>query len=169
MQNVSPQLITFVVLVPLIGWRLWTRVRRMIGRQRLSGLRPWITALVFPLLIVVLGLQAQANPMALGLLAVGLAAGVLLGVYGHTKTRFEHTSEGLFYTPNAHLGIALSALFTGRIVYRLYEIYANAGAAPSLANPLTLGLFGLLAGYYVSYAIGLLRWRQRVLREAASL
>jgi hypothetical protein len=39
-------------------------------------------------------------------------------------------------------------------------------------SPLTLGVFGLLAGYYIAYAVGLLRWRFAVLaakrrREAA--
>ncbi len=29
-------------------------------------------------------------------------------------------------------------------------------------SPLTLAIFGTLAGYYVTYAIGLLRWRARV-------
>jgi hypothetical protein len=28
--------------------------------------------------------------------------------------------------------------------------------------PLTVAIFGTLAGYYVTYAIGLLRWRRRV-------
>jgi len=30
------------------------------------------------------------------------------------------------------------------------------------ASPLTMAIFGTLAGYYVSYAIGLLRWRAQV-------
>ena len=30
------------------------------------------------------------------------------------------------------------------------------------SNPLTMAIFGTLAGYYVTYAIGLLRWRARV-------
>jgi hypothetical protein len=31
-------------------------------------------------------------------------------------------------------------------------------------SSLTLAVFGLLAGCYIAYAIGLLRWRLRVLR-----
>ena len=31
-------------------------------------------------------------------------------------------------------------------------------------SPLTILAFGLLAGYYISYAVGLARWRMRVLR-----
>ena len=29
-------------------------------------------------------------------------------------------------------------------------------------SPLTLAIFGTLAGYYVAYAIGLIRWARRV-------
>ena len=32
------------------------------------------------------------------------------------------------------------------------------------SSPLTMAIFGTLAGYYVTYAIGLLRWRAQVSR-----
>jgi len=84
-------------------------------------------------------------------------------------TRFEPTPEGLFYTPNAYLGIALSLLFFGRLVYRMVEVYAITSAAsptpPSFgSSSLTLAVFGLIAGYYVTYAVGLMLWRNRELR-----
>jgi hypothetical protein len=40
--------------------------------------------------------------------------------------------------------------------------YADPAASNFAASPLTLGIFGLLAGYYVTYAIGLVRWRLSV-------
>lgn len=49
------------------------------------------------------------------LVPAGIAA---LGVYGLRLTRFERTPTGLFYTPNAHLGIALSLLLVLRLGYR---------------------------------------------------
>ena len=75
----------------------------------------------------------------------------------------------MFYTPNAHLGIALSLLFVARLAYRFVEVFVIAPAAPRSGaefaqSPLTLAVFGLLAGYYISYAIGLVRWRARVFR-----
>lgn len=93
----------------------------------------------------------------------------MLAVYGLRQTRFEPTPQGLFYTPNAHLGIALSVLFVGRILYRLGEVYvldttASPGTSDFVRSPLTLAVFGLLAGYYIAYAVGLVRWRNRVLR-----
>ncbi|HET9470959.1 MAG TPA: hypothetical protein VFO24_07615, partial [Usitatibacter sp.] len=78
-------------------------------------------------------------------------------------TRFERTAEGFFYTPSAHIGIALSALLAVRIAWRLFEVGAGAAAAggPDFArSPLTLAVFGTLAGYYAAYAVGLIRWRR---------
>ena len=40
----------------------------------------------------------------------------------------------------------------------------STSAADFVRSPLTLAVFGLLAGYYIAYAIGLVRWRYRVLR-----
>jgi hypothetical protein len=87
-------------------------------------------------------------------------------------TKFEVTPEGLFYTPNAHIGIALSVLFVGRVVYRMFVLYSTNPYAPQspddfAASPLTLAIFGLLAGYYVTYAIGLINWRKRVEQSPA--
>jgi hypothetical protein len=148
----------------LILWRFYSRVRRMVGRQQLSTVRPWITVCVFPVLTVLLVIASIAQPLSPLALAAGLVVGVCLGVYGLRKTRFENTPQGLFYTPNAHLGVALSLLLLGRIIYRLIQVYGASGspAGPqinSATTPLTLMIFGTLAGYYVTYAVGLLRWK----------
>jgi hypothetical protein len=165
-----PSLLVSIGVVALVAWRFYSRVRRMIGRQRLSRVRPWVTVALFPLLIVVFGLGSLAHPAnALSLLA-GVALGVGLGVYGLRLTRFEQTPQALFYTPSAHLGIALSALLFGRVAYRLAQLYLAtpgglrmpASPADFVSSPLTLAIFGTLAGYYTAYAVGLLRWRQRV-------
>ena len=169
MRALNPSTVTLLVSLPLIGWRIYARFRRMVGRQRLSKVRPWITLAIFPELILLLAFAATSHVERLGLLAAGLLVGALLGVFGIDQTRFEPTPQGLFYTPNAHLGIALSLLLVGRIVYRFFEIYGLDPTVPHsmddfARSPLTLALFGLLAGYYVTYAIGLLRWRFGVLR-----
>jgi hypothetical protein len=167
--TLSPSTVTLLALVPLLAWRTYARIRRMVGRQRLSRVRPWITLTVFPLLIALLGLAAAGVPRSLAWMAAGLAAGALLGVFGLRRTRFEPTPQVLYYTPSAHLGIALSLLFIARIVYRVIDVLVIApadGGTPDdfLASTLTLAVFGLLAGYYIAYAIGLVRWRWCVLR-----
>lgn len=151
-------------IVALVGWRVYTRVKRLIGRQRLSAIRPWLTVVIFPILALALLLASWAHPAGALALAGGVTAGVALGFYGLRLTRFERTPEGFFYTPNAHLGIALSSLLLLRIGYRVAQLYFAAGAISEpptafVRSPLTLLIFGTLAGYYVAYAIGLLRWR----------
>jgi hypothetical protein len=163
MQSAIPSLLPFLVAVPVIVWRLYSRVRRSVGRQTLSKVRPWITLLLFPTLIVLLALAVRSHPASLSLMAGGVVAGAALGVFGLSKTKFENTPQGMFYTPNAHLGIALSAVFAARVIYRMFEIYSLGAQAQTIdfsRSPLTLGIFGLLAGYYVAYALGLIRWRR---------
>ena len=48
----------------LVGWRLYSRVRRMVARQRLSRVRPWVTLFVFPVLVVVLLVGSLSHPSA---------------------------------------------------------------------------------------------------------
>lgn len=167
MQAPGTATLVMLALIPLILWRVYSRVRRLVGRQRLSRIRPWITLAVFPILLLLLGWLAYPRLEPLAWLGGGLAGGALLALYGLRRTRFEPTREGLFYTPNAHLGIALSLLFIGRIAYRVIEVavlgHPN-GAVDFAQSQITLSIFGLLAGYYIAYAIGLVRWRFAVLR-----
>lgn len=157
----TPPALGLLILVPLIAWRLYARFRRLVGRQRLSRVRPWISLAVFPALAVLLAWMAQGHADALAWLGGALLAGALLAQYGLSRTGFEATPSGFFYTPHAPLGIALTVLFAGRIAYRIYEvIIAGPAAADFARSPLTLAIFGLLAGYYIAYAIGLVRWRR---------
>ena len=159
--------------MPLIAWRIYSRVRRHIGRQRLRPARPWITVTVFPLLVLLLGAAALPHPARLAWLALGLAAGAALGALALRRTHFEAGPDGLHYTPNAHLGILVSLLLVGRVAWRIYQVSTldPAQAVPPdefARSPATLAVFGILAGYYVRYACGLLRWRAGVLRAGAA-
>ena len=168
----TPQQIMLVVLIPLIAWRLYRRVRGLIGRQKSRMRRHWTAVVLFPVVTLLLALGAATHPTALAGLAAGLVVGIGLAIWGLKLTRFEHTAEGFFYTPNAHIGIALSVVFLARVAWRLLEIPAltvQQGAPPAFASSaLTLVVFGALAGYYTAYAAGLLRWRHAAKDAPAS-
>jgi hypothetical protein len=156
----------------LIAWRVYQRSRKLVGRQHFNSKRSWFSLVFFPLLIVGLLVGAYVQPVSVAVEIAGVLVGVGLAVYGLRLTKFENTAEGLYYTPNAHIGIALSLLLTGRVVYRLYQTYGSttAFAAPPQAlvrSPLTLLIVGTLAGYYAWYALGLIRW-QRSLPKSES-
>jgi hypothetical protein len=165
----AQHLLVTIAIIALIGWRMHSRIRRSIGRQRLSRIRPWITVVLFPLLTALLAFAALRSPEPIGIyLAGGAVVGIGLGFLGLRLTRFEVTPTGRFYTPSAHLGIALSVLLVCRIAWRFVAGgYPGAsGAAASgppggSLTPLTLLLVGMLAGYYTTYALGLLRWSAR--------
>jgi len=118
-----PSLLVSVGMAALIAWRTYSRVRRTIGRQAFSRTRALVTVVLFPLLLLSILFGAQAHPANLLALAAGAGLGVALGSYGLRLTKFEATPLGLFYTPSAHLGIALSLLFIGRIGYRFAQLY----------------------------------------------
>jgi len=173
MNNAHLPLAAYAGIALLVGWRIFRRVRRLVGRQRLTAWRPWLPVCVFPLLLIGLLLSSMHHPARAGAELAGIAIGLPLAVYSLRRTRFEVTPAGLFYTPSAHVGIALSLLLVARIVYRLVQSYVATAAftappAALLRSPLTVFIVGVLAGYYASYAVGLLRWRRRVLQQAQS-
>lgn len=171
----NPTTLTILALLPFIVWRLYARVRRMLTRQKLSRWRPWATLVAFPLLLGLLSLSAfvmpHPQPERLLWLVAGLAIGVGLGVLGLQRTRYEVTDAGLFYTPDARLGIALSVMLVGRFVWRMGELLISGPVPPERANeftfsPFTLVPIGMLAGYYMLYAAGLIRWKWRTAAAA---
>lgn len=167
----NPQLLAFLVVSPLIAWRMYSRIKRLVGRQRSTPIRPWFAVVLFPIVIALIAIVAFAHPLAIGALLGGLAAGVVLGFYGLKLTKFEKTDEGLFYTPNAHIGIALSLLLVVRLTYRMLQLFfvGNGSQIPVNnfgSSPMTLAILGTLAGYYFTYAVGHLLWRSRVTRES---
>ncbi|MDQ2927588.1 MAG: DUF1453 family protein [Pseudomonadota bacterium] len=165
--SLHPSLAVTLGVAVFIVWRMASRVRRMVGRQRLSNVRPWLSVVIFPLLALLLLFIALAKPATLLALLAGIGVGVGLGFVGLRLTRFEATAEGLFYTPNAYLGVALSVLLIARLGWRYAQLYgigalADGSPADLGRSPLTLLLFGMLAGYYAAYSAGLLRWKHRV-------
>lgn len=158
-----------LVFVALIAWRLQARIRRLVGRQRLSRRRSAFTLVLFPLLVVLLAIAPHPQPLEGSYLFLGIVLGAVLGLLGLRLTHFELLPEGCFYTPSSHLGVALALLLVGRLVWR-FATGALAGPVPAAPGggltPLTMLLFGALAGYYCTYTAGLLWWQFRERRIA---
>ena len=97
----------------------------------------------------------------------GLAGGVVLGIVGLWLTPFEHGPDGMFYSPNRWLALALTALVAARIGYGLWhgaQLWrGDAGHAAWLAQQGSLlAMGGLLLGYYLATSWGIWRrWLRR--------
>ena len=157
---VNNQAFIYIAVGALIAWRIYRRTRRSIGRQKLRPRRIIISLVLFAIssfFIILIGLH---NPLILLGFGAGIAGGVALGLLGLRLTQFETTEEGHFYTPDTRIGVSISLLLTGRIIYRI-AILNNTNAAvaaghpPAMGSPLTFFIAGLTFGYYIVYYIGL--------------
>jgi hypothetical protein len=150
---------TTILIIGIFAWSIYRRVRRNIGRQPLRPRRAIFSIVILSVIsVLIVGTSLQNINLPLGF-AAGLLLGALLGLVGLRLTQFETTDEGHFYTPNTHIGIAISVLFVGRIAYRFIVLGDAATAQNSLQpfqSPLTLFIFGLTVGYYIVYQTGIL-------------
>ena len=169
----DPRLVTPYLIAAVVVWGLYRRMRRSFGRQRVRDAYMWLRIGILTVVAVLIGIATARNIDVLGALLGGIAGGAVLGYFGLRHTRFEVTPQGRFYTPHAYIGLVVTALFVGRLLYRFLAIYngalpaANDGqdlAAIYQHSPFTLAVFGVLVGYYVLYYVGVL---QRTRPQAA--
>lgn len=163
--------IVIMALAPLLMYRIYKRVQRLTVRQQSRTWRHWCSVTLFPLLLVSMTALVINNPLALAAIAGGVLAGAALGIVALRRTSFERVGSDYFYTPYAPIGMLVSMLFIARVVYRIFEMLTmGIQQTPNLGNsPLTLAILGVMAGYYLAYGTGLLRWRgaERALEQKA--
>ncbi len=169
--------VTPYLIAALVVWSIYRRMRRSFGRQRVRDGFLWLRIGILTLLAALIGTQVARDVDLLGILLAGIAGGVVLGYFGLKHTKFEVTPEGRFYTPHTYIGLAVTALFLGRLLYRFLGMY-NGLATPATTghdlaalyrhNPFTLAVIGAVVGYYVLYYVGILqRTRAHVARVTA--
>ena len=157
------------VAVPLMGWGMYRRVHRNIARQKIIPwrlqLRIGILCTIFTLLLCL----PSFDPVLAAAQAAGAVVGALLAMQGLNLTRFEAMQDGCYYKPNPVLGVAVSMLFVGRMIYRFIVLYPALSAAQKAGQPITSGMlnagprsaltiatFGLAMGYFSIYCLGVL-------------
>jgi len=154
----SGKVVPYFLFGGLIVWSIYRRVRRNIGRQPLRPRRIIVSIVIFSLIgLLFIGMSLQQLHLLLGI-GGGLLLGVALGFVGLRLTKFETTATGHFYTPNTPIGVGLSVLFIGRLLYRFWVLRDtdfSTGHPPPFQSPLTFFIFGLLLGYYLVFYIGL--------------
>jgi hypothetical protein len=157
--------ITFAILIPLVVWRLYSRYRKLVGKQHVRPIRLWASVIIFPLLFILIGIGNLNHQTAMACLIAGGLAGAALSVLGLKLTTFEYAEGGLTYTPNAYIGLGLLLIFSGRIAYRFFQ-FSNASALQGqtatqslTGSPITSLIIGVLATYYALYSAGILRRR----------
>ena len=165
--------LALIALVPLLVWRIYSRIKNQMTRQRSIVSRHYTGLLVFAALVLVPGTQLGDRPFQLAALAAGSLAGIALGAYGLARTNFEDNPEGYFFTPPSRMGILVAMLLVARVIYLAIEIYMNQGsnhANPRFTDsPITMLCLGMTAAYFATFSAGLMRWRQRKRKEIGKL
>lgn len=154
----------WLLLLPL---SLWQRYR--MGRARRRAL-PWLVKLNAWLLsgsaLLFLASMAVAGlwwPGATSYALAGLGAGLVTGMAGLWLSRFEYTPQGLYYTPNAWIALALVLLVAARIVMGVVEMWRHwqgreaLSMLPTFEHASLFAVAGLLLGHYLVYGWGLRR------------
>lgn len=149
------------ILTPFIAWRIYQRIRRLMVRQQSHLWRHRLSIGLISVLALVFAFAARGYPLALAGLAGGAVLGAGLAVLALRRTGFERIGGDFYFVPHAPIGAVVAVLFLGRLLYRGYEFYVEGAAASahSFSSPLTMIVFGIMAGYYANFARGVLRWR----------
>lgn len=165
-------------IVIFILYRVYLRVRRTVGWQQLNPVKMQIWTAVSIIVGSIFFLEGAIHPIGLISDAAGILLGFVLAYYGSALTRFEQRDGRWRFRPNAWMGSIVTVVFFGRIIYRIYEMYAagstgGASATARLASigydansPWTTGLIMIMFAYYVTYYINLLRKRKTLPRSS---
>ena len=168
----APNVIPFV-MVPLMAFAVWRRVRGTFGRQPIQRRRMVTRIAIFSVIACLVALGGLHNVQLLEGLFGGILGGGVLGLVGLRLTRFERDASGAdAYYPNPWIGGLLTVLLLARLGWRFFVLMpqmegtAAAAAAPPVGNSaLTFTVLGLMIGYYVVYFTGLLVHHRRFERE----
>jgi hypothetical protein len=179
--KVSVSQIEAILFAVLVLFLIYRRFRRNFGQQLLSPVRMRVRMVILLIVSCLFLPGVMHSAAATGALFAGASLGVILAWWGAARTGFVWVKGRLSYVPHTYTGLAVSFLFLGRLVYRLFQVYGQyqtahfgadvggQGFAPSVMvrSPLTVGLFFVLVGYYVCYYSLVLRNAKRVAPENA--
>ena len=165
--NFEPQhLVGSVVSAAVVLFVLYRRFRRNFGKQKLNRgymiFRMALLCVVGALLLIPTFFSQELAVLTL----VGTAIGVGLALWAARHTRFLNQEGVLYYLPHTYAGMVVTALFVGRIAYRVFvnsqpHMAVTTDWDPGMGdlsflnafshNPVTRFVFFILIGYYVYY------------------
>jgi hypothetical protein len=161
----------YLVMLPLLAWLVWRRVRRQFGRQPIQRKRMIFRIVLFSVIGAALALSGFHRVELAEGLAGGVLIGATLGLLGLRLTRFEvDPLKGDCYVPNPWIGALLTVLLLGRLGWRMLVLFPQLQGTPATMaapptgqalSPLTMLVIGLLVGYYIAYFSGLLIHHRR--------
>ena len=168
--------VLLLLLVPIVVMALMPLLliqRYRAGKARRQA-RPWVATVnlaVMAFSAVFFLISAAFTtiwiPRSFEGAALGMMAGLGLGVFGLLITRWEGDARALHYTPNSWLVLIVTLIVSARVVYGMFRTLAAAQAgvsggalATAFGVPESLAAGAVVIGYYLAFNAGL-RWRIR--------
>lgn len=152
----------WIFIAALIFFAIYRRVRRNIGWQLLRTKRMKVRIVIFLVIGALFLTGGAAHPVSLISDAAGILVGTVLAFYSSKITRFEQRDEHLYYMPNVWIGAAVSLLFIGRLLFRMFSLYSDGALqgtssdsaqsmSQAMGNSWTAGLLLIMFAYYTLY------------------
>ncbi|NRD78165.1 DUF1453 family protein [Bacillus sp. BRMEA1] len=164
-----------LVIVIIIAFMLYRRVRRNIGWQPLNQGRLMFRIVLFIIIGALFLSEGILHPVSLISDVVGLVLGGILAFYSVNLTVFEQREGRLFYRPNIWIGSIVTALFIIRFIYRFYTMFTSGMVSGvqqgqtngwqsmySGSNSWTAGLMLIMFAYYAIYYMILIRKQKQL-------
>lgn len=166
---------TPIVLVLLVAFALYRRVRRTVGFQKFVRGRLVTRVVMFGIIGLLILSYGLVNPLAFVFDAIGAAVGIGIAYYAMQTTTFERRGNSWYYRPHPWIGVVLIVLFVGRLAFRVYQdygLFSNVGAANQAQSqaqlaeyahdPATAAILFVIITYYVVYYLFLIRKEQHL-------
>lgn len=158
----QPQSYSFIIILLLVAFGIYRRVRRNVGWQLLNERRLKVRSIIFLVIGLIFLAEGAFHLVSLISDIIGIGLGAALAYYGAGLTRYEQRKGNWFFMPNTWIGIGVIVLFLGRLAYRLYIVFtmektiaASHGTTPpnmsTFSNSWTSGLLLIMFAYYVFY------------------
>lgn len=170
---------TIIIIIALILFSIYRRVRRNIGWQLLRQGNLKFRTILFFIIGLLFFAEGVFHPISLISDIAGILLGVILAYYGAAATNFEQREGKVFYRPSTWIGSIVTILFIARFFYRFYGIFSQGGLGGmqrgqtngmqnmgyTAGNSWTAGLMLIMFAYYVVYYIFLIRKQKTLLQE----
>lgn len=162
---------SIVIIIALILFSIFRRIRRNIGWQQLNQRRLLFRIVLLAVVGMAFFTEGIFHPISLISDITGVLVGSILAFYSASLTSLEKREECLYYRPNIWIGGMVTFIFLARFIYRFYGIVMEEKMngwkkvqtngiqdfSYAIGHSWTAGLILIMFAYYVIYYVILLK------------
>ncbi|WEG13226.1 hypothetical protein PU629_02350 [Pullulanibacillus sp. KACC 23026] len=163
---------SYIIIIALIAWSIYRRVRRNIGWQLLYRGNLVFRIILFTVVGLLFFAEGVVHPISLISNIAGILVGCILAYYGITLTKLEQREGRVYYLPNIWIGSIVTVIFLARFIYRFYGLFSSGvmsgqssnmqNMGMTMGNSWTSGLMLIMFAYYIIYYVVLMKKEKRL-------